>query len=275
MHLEATPQTSRNGAGARKPSLPPEWHNWPTATGVAKRLKCSRQHVYRLEERGDLTGVEGTVRGRAVRRFDPAEIEELEDSGPTGELVEELKDELADALVGPGAEKVIVRILVELRQAAQESRKGQHDAYQLAIGPTRELHAMLLKSLERADARIRELEEQVNRLHDAQRDKRQEDREFSLVEKQVANETARKEQFFKLLADTAPALLNQLVESVYSGKGPLAVWMSQKTPEQQQRLIGAIDAIMQVESEAAGSSPPPVLSGEELDPSSSPERTPQ
>lgn len=54
--------------------MPKKKSEWPTARAVAHMLGCSRQHVYRLQNRGDLTARDVREDGVLIRRFDPARV---------------------------------------------------------------------------------------------------------------------------------------------------------------------------------------------------------
>lgn len=241
-----TTTTKQNGGS---PTKPDDWESWLTASEVSRRLRCARTHVYRLAARGDLVSFDGYSHGKKEKRFQPASVAALT---PTDEEVE---DELAEEIESVGnvdTSKLVARLLTEARTLATESRKGQHEAYQLVAGPSRELHTITLNALKAQAERIRELEAQLNKMHDEQRDERREDREFALIEKNMGDSEARKERFFQMFATAAPELLGQVVASLKGGdSGPLAAWFKSRNPAEQLKLISAIEAVMTVEDELA------------------------
>lgn len=54
--------------------------SWPTASTVAKALGCSRQHVYKLEKRGELEGRDVRTGGVKIRRFNPEHVRRFSES---------------------------------------------------------------------------------------------------------------------------------------------------------------------------------------------------
>jgi hypothetical protein len=255
------PTTPTPTNGKQQQRLPEGWQSWPTAGKVAKRLGVARAHVYRLEKRGDLRGVEGVWMGRNVMRFDPATVEALE---PRGLDVAEEDEGADDETASDAAIRLLTRSLSEMKQIAIDARKGQHDAYTLVAKPSQELHTLTSDALKQAYERIRELEDRLNKMHDEQRDSRREDREFALFEKQVADGDARKDQFMQLFFENAPVVFGQLLETMKGAKGPLADWLRAKSPEQQKKYIAALETFVSVADEVGDSSS-----------SSSPEETPK
>ena len=248
--MEPTTTTKASANGSQSKAAPEGWESWLTAGEVSRRLRCARTHVYRLEQRGELRCFDGVSHGKRVRRFDPASVSAL---APTDD---ELDDELADELEGSnGADttKLVARMLTEARSLTTDARKGQHEAYQLIAVPSRELHGITLGALKQQAERIRELEQQLNKMYDEQRDARRDDREFTLLERQLGEGEARKDKFFQMLVQVAPEVLGQLVSTMKAGAGaagPLAEWMKAKTPEQQRKLIQAIEVVMAIDEEA-------------------------
>ncbi|HET9930198.1 MAG TPA: helix-turn-helix domain-containing protein [Polyangiaceae bacterium] len=273
---------TRNGSGK-----PDGWDTWLTAVQVARRLRCHRQHVYRLALNGDLTFYDGMFRGRLQRRFEPGSVEAYAQSRPQNEQsASSSSDDDSDSGI-PGAEyfeesdleregggardgalvelsRLMARGLTDLREVATDARKGQHEAYSLIAVPSREMFKLALDQLRAAYKRIRELEERLNRLHDEQRDARRDDREFSLVEKQLNASAEQKDQFFKMLLSNVPTVFAQLKDTIERRTtGPLARWTASLSPEKQTRLVGAIEAVMSVEDELKSAASPSASSDTE------------
>lgn len=254
-------QPPPNGGTSR---LPDGWENWPTAIEVSKRLGIARAHVYRMHKAGELRGVEGSkLGGKKTLRFDPESVEALAPASEQSELAALAELGADDDESGEGGAKppdlyrLLARVLSESRQISIDARKGQHEAYTraheafgLMAKPTQEITSLMGEALKQAYSRIHELEERLNSMHDEQRDARREDREFALFEKTVTDGEVRKEQFAKLFLENAPVLFGQLAETMRSRGGPVAEWFSSKTPEQQKKVIAAIETFLSVADEA-------------------------
>lgn len=260
-HVETTENGSPQSNGE-----PPDWRDWPDVQKVSRRLKVGRQHVYRLAKEGKLRFWDGYIGSTRSRRFHPEDVarlvaaaridaddDELDDDDLDDD---ELDDDDLEALRSDAprrprttTERLLVRLLSEARILTTDSRKGQHEAFKLAISPSQELHRITLDALKAANERIRELETQLNTMHDERRDERKEDREWTLLERQIAASDARSEQFWKLLQDHGPMMLEQVLSSFASPKGPLATYLRDAPPEKQRKVIQAIEAVLEVEAE--------------------------
>lgn len=240
-----TPATTAPNGKGKAHDLPEGWEEWPAAAEAARRAKVSRQHIYRLIESGELEAVEGTQSGRKVLRINPDSIERF--------LVEGGEPQEAAEMASSGEFAVAVRLVSEARQIASEARKGQHDAYQLIAQPSRELIKLLLEANAQKDARIRELEGQLNAMHDAQRDARKEDREWLIAERAQAAEDSRKEQVIDALKTHWPTIVEQLSETLKAKRGmssgPLMQLLQQLDSEQQKKLAFALQAIIKEDGE--------------------------
>lgn len=248
--------TAKNGSATSRTPVA-NWSEWLTAGEVAHRLLCTRQQVYRLERDGELRAMVGNWRGKIVRKFDPVQVAKI----APRELTASVDDELADEFDEVDPSRLLAQFLKESRQIATDFRRGQHEAYQLVAAPSRELHNLTLEALKTANARIKELEGQLNAAFDERRDERREDREFALFERTQREQSDRQQQFFQMFVAKAPVIFSQLLEGLRGAKGPLAEWMQAQSPDQQKQLITAIQAVMSVEAEAKGESnePPPTI----------------
>lgn len=251
---EPTTKSKTNGSASNGSRLPEGWHSWPTARVVAKRLRCSRQQVYKLQRDGELRGVDGFTDGKRIRRFDPEQVRALEplDADELDDDDDEL--ELEDDRPDLAVMKLAAKMVAEARQMSADARKAVHDAYSTTNTPARELLKLAVEALGEREKRIGELEKTVSSMHDEQRDARREDREFSLFQRQVEREDERKAQFWKVASEHGPVVLGQVLDSIKNAGGPLAEWAKHQSPEKQKKLIMAIEAVIG-DDEPPGGSP--------------------
>lgn len=232
---------------ATKANLPAEL-KWPTASAVAARLGCSRQQVYKLEKRGKLRGQDvRSPNGATFRRYDPEMAEQLAQADELETLLVELPEGDDDDEAGgqpPNAMKLASKVVADARQMALDARRGQHEAYDLVATPAREYTKLLMAALEQREKRIAELEEKLNKFYDEQRDARAEAQEAEFLRSRLARADERKDQFFKMFSDNVPIVLDQLKASVAAGAGPFVEWMKKRSPEQQKKMIMAIEAVI-------------------------------
>lgn len=266
------PETTKaNGASYRVRGfkLPSDWHTWPTAAQVARKLHTTRQHVYRLETKGTLTGVDGYSGNRLVRRFDPESVEPLVPpnveqapggwSGPVDEDDDDEDDDTPEVTGRPKRDRAAqeVALLAEARRTAQEARRALHEAYQLLARPLLEFQQQTLTALRHSHHRNQQLEERLNVMHDQARDERKEDREFVMLEREQAVKEQRTEVLWATLREKGPELLGQVLAS-FGGKagGPIVEKLSRLSEPEQAALVRALDAIISVEREAVNDAAP-------------------
>ena len=231
---------------------------WPTASGVAARLGCLRQQVYRLEKRGKLSAHE--TRGGA-KRYDPAKVAELEEADDELErlLASEVMTDDEDDEEGPppNVMRLAGGVVKESRLMALEARKGLHEAYDLIATPTRELVKLQAQMLTDARARISELETRLNQFHDEQRDARRDDREAAFVQQRMQREDDRKDAFFRMFVDNLPVVIEQMRPGGANSK--LLEYLKNCSPEKQSRIIMTLETVMGDDPEP---SPPVVTEAE-------------
>lgn len=245
------PSRPKNGSGNSN-RLPEGWHQWPTAREVAKRIRCSRQQVYKLERDGELRGVNGVSNGKKIRRFDPdqvAKLEPLDADELDDEDDAELEDLVADERVDVAVLKLAAKMVSEARTMSADSRSAVAKAYESVNEPARMLLKLAVDALGARETRIAELEKTVSLMHDEQRDARRDDREFALYEKQADRDEQRKDQLFQVAAQHAPVVLGQVLETLKKAGGPLAEWMRTAPPEKQAKVIAAIESVITEEPE--------------------------
>jgi len=235
-----------------------ESDDWPTARVVAARLGCSRQQVYKLEKRGKLRGKDVRENGVKLRRYDPESVSNLaEDSELEALLGVDAGDEgdEGDDLIAPNGMRLAAKVVSESRQVAVDARRGQQEAFELVTKPAQAFTETLLKALEQRESRIAQLEEKLNKYYDEQREARLEEREAQLFASQMERADQRKDQFFKLFTDNVPLVLEQIKKSAAASAGPFVEWIRELPPQQQKRLVMAVQAVI-AEDEPPAASPP-------------------
>lgn len=225
---------------------------WPTARKVAATLGVSRQQVYRLERRGKLAARESRENGAKVRRYDPSTVAELEQAETElerllAEMAEDSagdEEEAAAAPALPTANGMLLaaRALAESRQVATDARKGMHEAYDLIAKPTQEIVKLLMATVTQQNTRIADLEGQLNRIHDEQRDQRREDRESAFVQQRMQRDDDRKDAFFRMFVDHLPVVLEQMRPG--GAKSQLFEYLKKCSPEKQARIIMAMETVI-------------------------------
>jgi hypothetical protein len=232
---------------------------WPTATAVAAKIGCSRQQVYRLEKRGKLRGRDVRENGVKVRRFDPesvralAEDQELEAILGADEAAETDEGDDAGGLTAGGM-RLAARVVSESRQVALDARRGQQEAFELVTKPTQAIVELLLRTLQQREARIAELEKQLTQQFDEQRQARAEERELLLEQQRLERAELRKEQFFKMFVEYAPAVLEQMKRS--APNGPFVEMLQAMNPDEQKRLVLMVKSVITDDDQPASPSPP-------------------
>lgn len=234
---------------------------WLTARAVAHKLGVTRQYIYKLEKKGRLKGHDVRENGVKIRRFDPEQVSELAESSDLDRLLEEADaagEDEDEELGSSSAMRLAAKVVTESRQVATDARRGQHEAYELIAKPTREFCEVLMRALEQREKRIAELEEKLNKFHDEQREARLEEREAGFFQSQMERGEARKDAFYKVFTDNLPVLLEQLKQSAKGGAGPFVDWIRSLPPDQQKRLVMAVQAVIaEEEPPAATATEPP------------------